>query len=50
MPGFSPSVDWDTVDFSSSPAIQELPVVSAICEPTGAVPLSPDEATITVKG
>jgi sulfite oxidase len=29
--GFCPSVDWDTVDFESSPAIQELPVVSAIC-------------------
>ncbi|XKL64794.1 hypothetical protein PGB90_004880 [Kerria lacca] len=31
--GFSPSVDWDTVDFKSSIAIQELPVISAICEP-----------------
>lgn len=28
---FSPSVDWDTVDFASAPAIQEVPVVSAIC-------------------
>lgn len=32
--GFSPSVNWDTVDFSTAPAIQELPVQSAICEPT----------------
>ncbi|XP_015524470.1 sulfite oxidase, mitochondrial isoform X1 [Neodiprion lecontei] len=31
--GFSPSTDWDTVDFSKSPAIQELPVISAICTP-----------------
>ncbi|XP_066992012.1 sulfite oxidase, mitochondrial isoform X2 [Anabrus simplex] len=31
--GFSPSVDWDSVDFSTSPAIQELPVISAICDP-----------------
>lgn len=31
--GFSPSVDWDTVDFDSAPAIQELPVTSAICNP-----------------
>jgi len=31
--GFSPSTDWDTVDFSSAPAIQELPVISAICDP-----------------
>jgi sulfite oxidase len=32
--GFSPNVDWDNVDFNSAPAIQELPVTSAICEPT----------------
>lgn len=32
--GFSPSTDWDTVDFTKSPAIQELPVISAICKPT----------------
>ncbi|KAK7086564.1 hypothetical protein SK128_028013 [Halocaridina rubra] len=31
--GFAPNVDWDTVDFTKSPAIQELPVISAICEP-----------------
>lgn len=31
--GFCPSVDWDTVDFKSSLAIQELPVISAICDP-----------------
>ncbi len=30
---FSPSVDWDNVDWSSAPAIQETPVTSAICEP-----------------
>lgn len=29
---FSPDVDWDTVDFSSSPSIQEMPVVSVICD------------------
>lgn len=32
--GFSPSVDWDTVDFSKSPAILDMPVTSAICTPT----------------
>lgn len=32
--GFCPSVDWDTVDFSTAPAIQELPVISAICSCT----------------
>lgn len=31
--GFSPSVDWTTVDFKSSNSIQELPVISAICDP-----------------
>lgn len=30
---FSPSVDWDTVDWSSAPAIQETNVQSAICSP-----------------
>lgn len=28
--GFSPSVDWNNVDFSQAPAIQELPVQSTI--------------------
>lgn len=31
--GFCPSTDWDTVDFKKAPAIQELPVISAICKP-----------------
>lgn len=30
---FSPSTDWDTVDFSKAPAIQEAPVQSAITHP-----------------
>lgn len=30
--GFSPSVDWDNLDYKKSPAIQELPVISAICQ------------------
>jgi len=30
---FSPSTDWDTVDFTKAPAIQELPVTSVVCEP-----------------
>jgi len=35
--GFNPSTDWDTVDFSKSPAIQDMPVTSSICSPsTGA--------------
>lgn len=31
--GFSPSVDWHNVDFKSAPAIQELPIQSAITDP-----------------
>jgi len=30
---FSPSTDWDSVDFTKAPAIQELPVTSVVCEP-----------------
>lgn len=50
--GFSPSVDWDTVDFSKSPAIQELPVISAICVPLNEsiVCVDEDEDKIPVKG
>lgn len=49
--GFSPSTDWDTVDFSKSPSIQELPVTSAICSPSPGenVKLNKD-GTVTVKG
>jgi sulfite oxidase len=43
--GFSPSVDWDTVDFTKSPAIQELPVTSAICSP-----VKGDTVTLTPEG
>ncbi|XP_030380822.1 probable sulfite oxidase, mitochondrial [Scaptodrosophila lebanonensis] len=49
--GFSPSTDWDTVDFSLAAAIQAMPVTSAICTPM------PDERVrvsgdghITVRG
>jgi len=30
---FNPSTTWDNIDFKSAPAIQELPVQSAICDP-----------------
>jgi sulfite oxidase len=30
---FNPSVDWDTVDWSKAPAMQEMPVTSAIASP-----------------
>ncbi|XP_062976041.1 sulfite oxidase, mitochondrial isoform X2 [Elgaria multicarinata webbii] len=46
--GFSPSVTWDTVDFSKAPAIQELPIQSAITEPGPDTSITPGE--LTVKG
>lgn len=48
--GFSPCIDWHNVDFKTSPAIQELPVVSAICEPQNNDTVEADYGTITVKG
>lgn len=49
--GFSPSTDWDTVDFTKSPAIQNMPVTSAICQPQfdEQIQRNPN-GTITVKG
>lgn len=48
--GFCPSVDWDTVDFKSAPAIQELPVTSAICSPEEGEVVTPVEGYVVVKG
>uniref|UniRef100_A0A336LNS1 sulfite oxidase n=1 Tax=Culicoides sonorensis TaxID=179676 RepID=A0A336LNS1_CULSO len=31
--GFSPSTDWDNAEWEKSPAIQNMPVTSAICTP-----------------
>ncbi|KAJ8667375.1 hypothetical protein QAD02_009037 [Eretmocerus hayati] len=49
--GFSPSIDWDNVDFKKAPAIQEMPVTSAICYPLkdDQVPVQKN-GTITVGG
>ncbi|XP_007953290.1 sulfite oxidase, mitochondrial [Orycteropus afer afer] len=46
--GFSPSMDWDTVDFDSAPSIQELPIQSAITEPQDGETIQSGE--VTVKG
>ena len=48
--GFSPSTDWDTVDFTTMPAIQDLPVQSAICEPANGTVLEAGTEEFTVKG
>ncbi|KAL3885841.1 hypothetical protein ACJMK2_025873 [Sinanodonta woodiana] len=47
--GFNSSTDWHNVDFSKAHAIQELPVVSAICEPAEGQMLD-DAEVVTVKG
>ena len=48
--GFSPSVDWNNVDFSSSPAIQELPVTSFITSPPDEARLSGAASEIPLRG
>nr|CAD7443808.1 unnamed protein product [Timema bartmani] len=48
--GFCPSVDWDTVDFTKSPAIQELPVTSAICDPIDGSSVELHDGNLMVKG
>ncbi|XP_053147238.1 sulfite oxidase, mitochondrial isoform X2 [Hemicordylus capensis] len=46
--GFSSSVTWETVDFSKAPAIQEMPIQSAITEPGPDTSVTAGE--LTVKG
>ncbi|GLV31930.1 shopper [Carabus blaptoides fortunei] len=48
--GFSPNVDWDTVDFKQSPAIQQLPVISAICVPQAGDTVTIQDGCVVVKG
>ncbi|XP_058832753.1 sulfite oxidase, mitochondrial isoform X2 [Topomyia yanbarensis] len=47
---FSPSTDWDTVDFETAPAIQNMPVTSAICSPANGEQVKSENGFITVKG
>ncbi|XP_035736137.1 sulfite oxidase, mitochondrial-like isoform X2 [Vespa mandarinia] len=47
---FSPSTDWDNVDFSKAPAIQEMPVISAICKPEQSEQVKIKDGKIDVKG
>lgn len=48
--GFSPSTDWDNVDFLKSPAIQNMPVTSAICSPLSGDIANVESGFVTVKG
>jgi sulfite oxidase len=46
---FSPGVDWNNVNFDHAPAIQEMPVQSAICDPpnNSNIDLDTDELKIS---
>lgn len=48
--GFSPSTDWDTVDYKSAPAIQELPIQSAITIPADGAVVDRSDEEVTIKG
>ena len=48
--GFNSSVDWDNVKWDSAPAIQDMPVTSAVCEPTADQLVSLDNDEISLKG
>ncbi|XP_034943069.1 sulfite oxidase [Chelonus insularis] len=48
--GFSPNIDWHNVDFSKSPAILDMPVTSAICDPCPGDTVVVKDGKISVKG
>lgn len=48
--GFNSSVDWHNVNFDSSVAIMQLPVVSAICDPPEGAELEEGSEDVTVRG
>lgn len=48
--GFNSSIDWHNVDFDSSVAIMQLPVVSAICDPPEGTDLEQRAEYVTVRG
>lgn len=47
---FCNDIDWDTVDWSSAPAIQESPVTSAITEPQNGTAIKASDKSVTLKG
>ncbi|KAJ0068551.1 hypothetical protein NL108_009660, partial [Boleophthalmus pectinirostris] len=48
--GFSPCTDWDTVDYKTAPAIQELPIQSAITVPADGATVDRSDEEVTLKG
>jgi sulfite oxidase len=47
---FNPSSDWDKVDFSTAPAIQEMPVTSVVCDPQDGETVELKEGKLKLKG
>ena len=50
LTGFCPSTTWDTIDWDSSPPIQEAPVTSAICDPEPNTVVDHADEEITLRG
>ena len=49
--GFGPGIDWDNLDYSKSPAIQNMPVTSLITEPEeGSKVKIGDDGSFKIKG
>lgn len=48
--GFSPSSNWDKLDWDSAASIQEMPVQSGILEPSNNSSITTDLQTVTLKG
>ena len=48
--GFNSSIDWHNVNFDSSEAIMQLPVISAICEPVEGTELEEGAEEVTLRG
>ena len=48
--GFSPNIDWNNVNYKIAPAIQDLPVQSAITVPAAGTVLDPESDEVKVKG
>ncbi|XP_044757675.1 sulfite oxidase, mitochondrial-like isoform X2 [Coccinella septempunctata] len=48
--GFSPNVYYENLDWNMSPAIDELPVISAICEPVNGGTVKVSNGKINIKG
>lgn len=48
--GFSPNIDWNNVNYKTAPAIQDLPVQSAITAPSAGTVLDAGSDEVSVKG